>query len=132
MVMKMTLRSIGAILPAASLVGIAFLAVSICAGVTGAEEQYQLSVVKPFQISTVSWKAEKRELKVEGFAKKPDSLVMVRDADTKALLGCAAVRADGKWMLKLRNPKNVPARMRVECDEGVKECDVAKAVTVTK
>jgi murein endopeptidase len=132
MVMRKTLRSIGAIVPAASLVGIAFLGVSIFADVTGAEEQYQLSVVKQFQVSAVSWKAEKAELKVEGFAKKPDSLVMVRDADTKALLGCAAVRADGKWMLKLRNPKTVPARMRVECDEGVRECDVANVSRVAK
>jgi hypothetical protein len=116
MKMKKSLCAVRALLRPALIVALAFVAVSLSAGVTRAGEQ--------FEISVVSWKAEKLELKVAGFAEKPDSLVMVRDADTQALLGCAAVRADGKWMLKLRNPKKVPTRMRFESDEGVQERDV--------
>lgn len=70
------------------------------------------------EISAARWRPARAELRIEGHAAKAGDEVLVRDADTHALLGCAAVRADGVWMLKLRNPKRVPARMSAECDGG--------------
>jgi hypothetical protein len=77
-----------------------------------------------FQIQSAQWRVARSELKIEGWAAKPGNAVLVRDAETRALLGCAAVRADGKWVLKIRNPKKIPAKVGAECDEGSKQCRV--------
>ena len=76
------------------------------------------------QVSSAVWKADRNELRIEGSAVEPDEVVLVRDADTKAFVGSAAVRGDGKWMLKVRNPKSVPAKLRVECLGTTAECPV--------
>ena len=79
------------------------------------------------EVTAAEWRSDRSQLRLEGVARNPDSVVMVRDADTMALLGSAAVRADGKWMLKIRNPKTVPCRARAEADGKIFECDVANA-----
>ncbi len=75
-------------------------------------------------ITGAAWKPESSVLRIEGTAARPDSVVLVRDADTRALLGSAAVRADGKWMLKIRNPSAVPARTLAQVGSECVECDV--------
>lgn len=70
------------------------------------------------EIRTARWRPARAELRIEGRAATAGDEVLVRDADTHALLGCAAVRADGVWVLRLRNPKRIPARMSAECDSG--------------
>ena len=76
-------------------------------------------------IDSAEWRAERKILLIEGTAATPDSTVLVRDVKTRALLGAAAVRADGKWLLKIRRPKTVPERMSAECDGDVRECPVS-------
>ena len=79
-------------------------ALFFCRGATAAE----------FAVTEADWKSESLVLYVEGTARPPDSVVLVRDAGTHALLGSAAVRADGKWALKIRSPKCVPLRVRAQ------------------
>jgi len=78
----------------------------------------------PFAITSADWQPDKSTLRVEGTAGKPDDVVLVRDAKTRALLGSAAVRADGKWVLKLRSPTAVPVRTLAELGAKCVECDV--------
>ncbi len=80
---------------------------------------------EPFAITSADWQPDKATLRIEGTAGKPDDVVLVRDAKTKALLGSAAVRADGKWLLKLRSPAAVPARTMAELGANCVECDVS-------
>jgi hypothetical protein len=75
-------------------------------------------------ITSAVWKAEKAELRIEGLSKHVDAVVLVRDADSRKLIGSAAVRADGKWMLKIRNPNFVPSRTRADCEGAGDECAV--------
>ncbi|MBI5014306.1 MAG: hypothetical protein HZB55_02295 [Deltaproteobacteria bacterium] len=75
-------------------------------------------------ITSAVYKAERSELRIEGRCKHVDSIVLVRDATTKKLIGSAAVRADGVWMLKIRDPNFVPTRTRAECDGARAECAV--------
>jgi len=79
-------------------------------------------------ITDAQWKPEKSVLRIEGTSVRPDEVVLVRDADTRALLGSAAVRADGKWVLKIRKPSAVPARMTAELGSQCATCDVTGAV----
>jgi hypothetical protein len=81
------------------------------------------------RITTAEWKPETSQLKIEGMAEHRDGIVLVRDATTKAFLGSAAVRADGKWALKIREPKSVPCRTRAEIDGQSAECDIENAPT---
>ena len=80
-----------------------------------------------FAVTEAIWKPENLLLRLEGTARQPGSVVLVRDASTLALLGSAAVRADGKWMLKIRSPANVPSRARVEAGSKCVECTVEGA-----
>jgi hypothetical protein len=75
-------------------------------------------------ITSAVWKAEKAELRIEGRSQHVDAVVLVRDANTKKLIGSAAVRADGKWMLKIRDPNFVPNRTRADCEGAGDECAV--------
>jgi ribosomal protein L15E len=75
-------------------------------------------------VTAAQWRPESSVLRIEGTSTKPDAVILVRDAHTRALLGSAAVRADGKWMLKIRDPAAVPARARVELGSQCVECDV--------
>ena len=81
------------------------------------------------QITTAEWKPETSQLKIEGTAQNRDGVVLVRDATTMAFLGSAAVRADGKWALKIREPRSVPCRTKAEIDGRAVECDVQNAPT---
>ncbi|MEW6488103.1 MAG: hypothetical protein AB1578_09330 [Thermodesulfobacteriota bacterium] len=75
-------------------------------------------------VTAAQWRPENSVLRIEGTCTKPDAVILVRDAESRALLGSAAVRADGKWMLKLRDPGAVPSRARVELGSLGVECDV--------
>lgn len=75
-------------------------------------------------VTAAQWRPESSVLRIEGTCTKPDAVVLVRDAESRALLGSAAVRSDGKWMLKLRDPAAVPSRARVELGSLGVECDV--------
>jgi hypothetical protein len=79
---------------------------------------------EPVAITAAEWRPDRSILQIEGTATKPDEVVLVRDAGTRALLGSAAVRADGKWMLKIRDPSAVPTRARAELGKQCVECDV--------
>ena len=78
--------------------------------------------------TAADWKPERAMLRIEGTSTKPDAVVLVRNADTRALLGSAAVRADGKWLLKIRDPSAVPARLIAELGSQCVERDVIGAV----
>ena len=95
-------------------VGVTFF---FCRGATAAE----------FALTEANWKPDNLVFYVEGKARQPDSVVLVRDAYTRALLGSAAVRADGKWVLKIRNPKSVPPRILAELGSKRVECAVEGA-----
>jgi hypothetical protein len=82
-----------------------------------------------FAVTGANWKPETLMLLVEGMAGHPGSVVLVRDADTHTLLGSAAVRGDGKWVLKIRNPANVPLRAEVEVGSKCLECDIEGAAS---
>lgn len=107
-------------------IGGAVLALWSVAGAAGASER--------LAITSAVYKAEKSELRIEGRSKYVDSVVLVRDAATKKLIGSAAVRGDGVWMLKIRDPNYVPKKTRAECDGAGAECavqTVAQAPAVT-
>ena len=92
-------------------------ALFFCQGATAAE----------FAMTDANWKPENLLFQVEGTARQPGSVVLVRDAATQALLGSAAVRADGKWMLKIRSPTSVPPRVRAELGSKCVDCAVEGA-----
>lgn len=77
------------------------------------------------EIRAARYRPARSELRIEGVAAEGSGEVLIRDADSKALLGCAAVRSDGVWMLKLRKPRHVPARLSAECDGAVAVSEVA-------
>ncbi len=77
-------------------------------------------------VTQATWKAERSELLIEGTSDKVDDVVLLRDAATKAFVGSAAVRRDGKWLLKVKHPNSVPARLTVVCGKDSKECTVEK------
>lgn len=79
-------------------------------------------------VTAANWKLESSMLRIEGTSTRPDAVILVRNADTGALLGSAAVRADGKWLLKLRDPAVVPARLSAELGSQCVECDVIGAM----
>lgn len=54
-------------------------------------------------------------LVVEGTADQPGEVVLVKDAESRQLLGGAVVRNDGKWLLKIRNPGCRPAEALAVC-----------------
>ena len=83
-------------------------ALVLVSGVVAASSSEKLSIV------SATWKAQECELRVEGVSLYVGGAVFVRDEATKKLLGSAAVRADGKWVLKVRQPAVVPSRMRAE------------------
>jgi len=80
-----------------------------------------------FAVTEANWKPENLVLLVEGTARQRDSVILVRNAVTNALLGSAAVRADGKWMLKIRSPTSVPPRVRAELGSKCVDCAVEGA-----
>lgn len=79
-------------------------------------------------ITGAIWKPDRSELRIEGYSERVDDVVLLRDAETKKLLGSAAVRGDGKWMLKVLHPTSVPTRLAVTCGKETKECAVEKTV----
>ena len=79
-------------------------------------------------VTAANWKPESSVLRIEGTSTKPNAVILLRNADTRALLGSAAVRADGKWLLKLRDPSAVPARLSAAIGSQCVECDVIGAV----
>lgn len=99
----------------------AFVAVAVCAA--GAWV-LPVRAAEAVAITAAEWRPERSILQIEGTAVKPDEVVLVRDAATRALLGSAAVRADGKWVLRIRDPSAVPARARAELGRQGVECDV--------
>jgi hypothetical protein len=76
------------------------------------------------EIAHATWARQKSELRIEGFSSRIDEVVLLRDADTRSLLGSAAVRRDGKWLLRIRNPKAVPSRLQAACGTELRECVV--------
>jgi hypothetical protein len=79
-------------------------------------------------VTSADWKPERAVLRIEGTSTKPDAVILVKDADSRALLGSAAVRADGKWLLKIRKPDAVPARLMAVLGSQYVECDVIGSV----
>ncbi len=73
-----------------------------------------------------TWKVDRSELKIEGTSDKIDDVVLLRDPETRTFLGSAAVRRDGRWLLKIRNPDRVPSRLTVVCGRDSTECAVEK------
>lgn len=97
------------------------------AGLLAAGAAHAARPSEKLAITAATWKAEKAELKVEGVSRHVDDVVLVRDAATRKLLGSAAVRRDGKWVLKIRDPESVPAKMRAELGGKCVECVVQNA-----
>ncbi|GAB4273319.1 MAG: hypothetical protein Kow0092_28660 [Deferrisomatales bacterium] len=78
-----------------------------------------------FQITKAEWRADRRELRVDG--KGPaGTVVSVRNADTGAKLGSALVDPYGKWRLKVKKPSPVPSRVQAICDGAFEEREVTK------
>jgi hypothetical protein len=98
----------------------ALVGLALAAGVA------QVAFAADLVITDAQWKPENSVLRIEGTSTHPDEVVLVRDAKSRALLGSAAVRADGKWRLKIRNPSSVPTRMSAELGRECVNCDVTR------
>jgi hypothetical protein len=82
------------------------------------------------EIALATWTWQKSELRIEGFSSRVDEVVLLRDADTRSLLGSAAVRGDGKWLLRIRNPRAVPSRLQATCGKELRECVVESVASL--
>ncbi len=78
------------------------------------------------QVTKAEWKADKKELKVEGNG-PAGAQVNVVDAADSAVIGMAMADQKGKWKFQAQNPPVVPSRVRVGVNGGWVEADVAGA-----
>jgi hydrogenase small subunit len=79
-----------------------------------------------FEIKKCEWRADKRELKVDGEAEN-GALVTILNANTAIKLGTARADSEGKWKFRRKRPRPVPCRVRTLCDGYEAEKDVMNA-----
>lgn len=78
------------------------------------------------EIEKAKWKAEKRELKIEGKAGEGWTIVVRNAYDLTQVLGSDT--SDEEWKIKVKHPRPVPCRVRAEAPDGTfVERDVKKA-----
>ncbi|MBI4773246.1 MAG: hydrogenase small subunit [Deltaproteobacteria bacterium] len=80
----------------------------------------------PFEFSKAEWRSDTKELRLEGKA-SPGSNAQLFDAYSGDLLGSAVAASDGKWKLRLPDPRPVPCRVRADCGSTSLEMAVKDA-----
>lgn len=78
------------------------------------------------QVTKAEWKADKKELQIEGQAAAA-AQVKVTDSAGSVLLGVAVADQEGKWQMKIQNPPTVPSTIRVSVNGSWVETRVAGA-----
>ncbi len=82
-----------------------------------AEEEHD-RVAEPstdsFIIKEAEWEDDGARLEVEGRHNTPGTEVVIRNANTNALLGTSSVRPNGEWELKVLALDSVPCRIEAQ------------------